>query len=93
MPRKSLTDRRAEKLARLVSIRKKFAAIESKAGERLGRLSLRAGLGELNLDDDTLLKEFEALGGRFRPTSKRHARGAPIRPGSSACAACCPGLS
>lgn len=66
MPRKSLIDRRAEKLAQLDTIRKELAALETKAGERLGKLALKAGLADLSLDDDTLLKEFQALAGRFR---------------------------
>jgi hypothetical protein len=66
MPRKSLTDRRAEKLAQLDAIRKQLAALETKAGERLGKLALKAGLADLALDDDTLFKEFQALVGRFR---------------------------
>jgi hypothetical protein len=66
MPRKTLTDRRAEKLAQLDAIKKELAALESKAGERLGKLALKAGLADLDLDDDTLLKEFQALAGRFR---------------------------
>ncbi len=67
MPRKSLTDRRAEKLAQLDAIKKELAALELKAGERLGRLALKAGLADLDLDDDRLLEEFRAIAGRFRP--------------------------
>ena len=66
MPRKSLTDRRAEKLAQLDAIKKELAALELKAGERLGRLALKAGLADLDLDDDTLIEEFRAIAGRFR---------------------------
>jgi hypothetical protein len=53
MPRKSLTDRRAEKLAQLDAIKRDLAALETKAGERLGKLALKAGLADLDLDDDT----------------------------------------
>lgn len=66
MPRKSLTDRRTEKLAQLDAIRRDLAALEVKAGERLGKLALKAGLGELDADDDTLLKQFQAVAARFR---------------------------
>lgn len=66
MPRKSLTDRRAEKLSQLDAIKKDLAALETKAGERLGRLALKAGLADLDLDDDRLLEEFRAIVGRFR---------------------------
>ena len=69
MPRKSLTDRRAEKLAQLDAIKKELAALETKAGERLGKLALKAGLADLDLDDDTLIEEFRAIAGRFRTSS------------------------
>jgi hypothetical protein len=69
MPRKSLTDRRSEKLAQLDAIRRDLAALEIKSGERLGKLALKAGLGDLDVDDDTLLKEFQAIAARFRPAA------------------------
>jgi hypothetical protein len=69
MRRKSLTDRRAEKLAQLDASRRDLAALEVKAGERLGKLALKAGLGEVDVDDDTLLKQFEAVAVRFRPAA------------------------
>jgi DNA-binding transcriptional MocR family regulator len=59
-------DRRAEKLAQMDVLKKELAALESKAGERIGKLAIRAGLTDLNLDDDTLVKEFQAIAGRFR---------------------------
>ena len=66
MPKKGLTDRRAEKLAQLDAIKKELAVLEVKAGERLGRLALKAGLADLDFDDDALLEEFRAIAGRFR---------------------------
>ena len=61
MPRKSLIDRRAEKLAQLDTIRKELAALELKAGERLGKLALKAGLGDLDLDASALLRYIEEV--------------------------------
>ena len=69
MARKSLTDRRAEKLAQIDAARRDLAALEVKAGERLGKLALKAGLGEVDVDADTLLKQFEAVAVRFRPAA------------------------
>jgi TraC-like protein len=66
MAKKSLTDRRAEKLAQVDAIKKDLAALEVRAGERLGKLALKAGLGDLDLDDNTLIEEFRAIAGRFR---------------------------
>ena len=83
MPRKSLADRRAEKLAQLDASRRDLAALEVKAGERLGKLALKAGLGELDVDDDTLLEEFQAVAARFRPAANgAHPEQAAARPSS-----------
>jgi hypothetical protein len=67
MAKKTIVERRAEKLAQMDALKKELAALETKAGERIGKLALRAGLADLNLDDDTLVKEFQAIAGRFRP--------------------------
>ena len=66
MARKSLGDRRAEKLAQMEALKKQLVELDAKAGERLGKLAVRAGLADLNLDDETLVREFQALAGRFR---------------------------
>jgi len=65
LAQKTLGERRAEKLAQMEALRKELAALESKAGERIGKLAIRAGLADLNLDDETLVKEFQAIAGRF----------------------------
>ena len=66
MVRKTITERRAEKLAQMDALKKELASLETKAGERIGKLAVRAGLADLSLDDDTLVKEFQAIAGRFR---------------------------
>jgi hypothetical protein len=66
MAKKTIVERRAEKLAQMDALKKELAALETKAGERIGKLALRAGLADLNLDDETLVKEFQAIAGRFR---------------------------
>ena len=78
MTRKTLGERRAEKLAQMEALKKELAGLEAKAGERIGKLAVRAGLAELNLDDETLVKEFQALAGRFRGNRKE-----PDQPPSS----------
>jgi hypothetical protein len=66
MATKTITERRAEKLAQMDALKKELASLETKAGERIGRLAVRAGLADLSLDEETLVKEFQAIAGRFR---------------------------
>jgi len=59
-----------EKLNRLMAeIEKrkaKIAAAEGAEGDRVGRLSVKAGLAALRVDDESLLKALEELAERFR---------------------------
>jgi len=71
LAQKTLGERRAEKLAQMEALRKELAALEAKAGERIGKLAIRAGLADLNLDDETLVKEFQAIAGRFHGNGKK----------------------
>lgn len=80
MARKSLGDRRAEKLAQMEALKKQLVELDAKAGERLGKLAVRAGLADLNLDDETLVREFQALAGRFRAHSKEPESTPPSSP-------------
>ncbi len=66
MTRRPLSEQRAQKLAELISLKQDIARMEDKAAKRLGRLALRAGLADLDIEDAALLKEFYALAARFR---------------------------
>jgi hypothetical protein len=77
MARKSLGDRRAEKLAQMEALKKQLAGLDAKASEHLGKLAVRAGLADLNLDDETLLREFQTIAGRFRGNQKEPKPAAP----------------
>ncbi|WP_152066177.1 TraC family protein [Escherichia coli] len=66
MARKTLSERKAEKLAELNRIKAELAELESKAAERIGKIAIAAGLGDLDIDEATLRKEFEALASKFR---------------------------
>ena len=74
MARKTLAERRAEKLAQLDALRKELAQLENKAAERIGRIAVRAGLADLDLDDEQLTQEFAAIAAKFRPSSTKPAR-------------------
>jgi hypothetical protein len=66
MARKTLSERKADKLAELNRIKAELAELESKAAERIGKIAIAAGLGDLDLDDASMRKEFEAIASKFR---------------------------
>lgn len=70
MARKTLTERRAAALAEVEAAKKRLAQLESDAAERIGRIALRAGLVELDLTDEQLSAEFDAIASKFRDGPK-----------------------
>ena len=44
---------------------------ETKEAERIGRLALKAGLGDLNVSDAELVAGFEEMAKRFQTGTKR----------------------
>lgn len=66
MARKTLSERKADKLAELKRIKAELAKIENKAAERIGKIAIAAGLGDLDIDDALMRKEFEAIASKFR---------------------------
>lgn len=81
MARPKTSERRATALAALEAAKRDVADLEAKEAARIGKIALRAGLADLDLDDATLLAEFQALAGRFRDgtakPARSHARTAP----------------
>jgi len=73
MARKKANERRAEVLAALEAAKRDVAELEAKDAARIGKLAVRAGLADLDLDDAILLKELQALAGRFRDGSTQQA--------------------
>ncbi|RUV43481.1 TraC family protein [Mesorhizobium sp. M5C.F.Ca.IN.020.29.1.1] len=66
-----------EEIARL---QEQLKAAETREAERIGRVALKAGLGEIEIEEAALLSAFEDLAGRFRrgsgkSTGKRNAAG------------------
>jgi hypothetical protein len=66
MPRKNIVERRAKKLSQIQKLKEELAKLEDQAADRIGRLAVKAGLGDLELDDAELAKEFEAIASKFR---------------------------
>ncbi|RWJ39809.1 MAG: TraC family protein [Mesorhizobium sp.] len=80
-----------EEIARL---QEQLKAAETREAERIGRVALKAGLGEIEIEETALLAAFEDLAGRFRagggkPTGKKNA--AAGRSASDATATLAPG--
>ncbi len=73
MARKTLSERKADKLAELNRIKAELAELESKAAERIGKLALSVGLGDLDIEDAELRKEFEAIASKFRKNEGKQA--------------------
>jgi hypothetical protein len=84
LAKKTLVIRRTEKLAQLDALKLQIARMEEKAAIRLGRLAARAGLADLDLKDDELLRGFKAMAARFRESAGNGAEQNPqaLEPGA-----------
>ena len=71
MARKTLSERRTEKLSELSRIKDELAKLESQAAERIGKIAIRVGLADLDIEDDQLIKEFAAIAAKFQPKSTK----------------------
>lgn len=69
-PRRTLKERREAALADVEAAKAKLAALEAAAAERIGRLAIRAGLVDLELTDEELTKEFDAIASKFQRTQQ-----------------------
>lgn len=74
-----------EEIARL---QEQLKAAETREAERIGRLALKAGLGEFEIEEAPLAAAFEELAGRFRrgdgKSPRKKDRGAGGTTGASA---------
>jgi hypothetical protein len=50
----------------IARLQEQLRAAETREAERIGRLALKAGLGEIVIEDGELLAAFETLAARFR---------------------------
>ncbi|WP_432289429.1 conjugal transfer protein TraC [Aminobacter sp. BA135] len=60
---KRLSSKIRDEIARL---QEQLRQAETREAERIGRIALKAGLGEIDIEDGELLARFEELAGRFR---------------------------
>lgn len=60
---KKTSSRIREEIAKLQDVLK---AAETREAERIGRLALKAGLGDIEIEESVLLRAFDDLATRFR---------------------------
>ena len=60
-----------------------LAELESKAAERIGKIAIAAGLGDLDIDDAAMRKEFEAIASKFRKGEAKQAAPVPAATGAN----------
>jgi uncharacterized protein YecA (UPF0149 family) len=72
-----------EEIARLQD---QLKAAETREAERIGRLALKAGLGEVDIEEASMVAAFEEMVGKFRKGGTRTAKPAvaPVAPGATA---------
>lgn len=70
----------------IVKLQEQLKAAETREAERIGRLALKAGLGDIEIEDGDLVSAFEELVGKFRKGSGRAAKPttASVAPGAAA---------
>ena len=68
---KKPSSRLREEIAKL---QEQLKLAETREAERIGRLALRAGLGEVAVEDGALVSAFEEIASQFRKGSGRTAR-------------------
>ncbi len=81
MARQTASERRAAALAALETAKRDLVELEAKDSARIGKLAVRAGLADLDLDDASLLAEFKTIVARFRDKGDK-----PTRSGEGATA-------
>ncbi|MBO6727967.1 conjugal transfer protein TraC (plasmid) [Nitratireductor rhodophyticola] len=71
-----------EEIARL---QERLKQAETREAERIGRLALKAGLGDIEIEERALVTAFEELAARFRKGSGRAVRpaSAPVASGAA----------
>ena len=68
----------------IAKLQDQLRAAETREAERIGRLALKAGLGDIEVDDGDLVAALEEIAGRFRRAGGRQGKStpAPVAPGT-----------
>ena len=59
--------------AKIEKLKEKKKKMQLKASERFVRVAIEAGLLDIGIDEDDLLKAFREMAGRFRGSSAKYA--------------------
>lgn len=57
--------------AEIAKLQEQLKVAETREAERIGRIALKAGLGDIEIDDSDLITALEEIAGRFRKASGR----------------------
>jgi TraC-like protein len=58
----------------IAALQEQLRAAETREAERIGRLALKAGIGDIEIDDGDLVAAFEEVAGKFRKGTGRSNR-------------------
>ena len=65
--------------AEIIKLQERLKEAEAREAERIGRLALKAGLGEIEIDDAKLIRAFEEMAKRFRERSGETRKSPPAQ--------------
>lgn len=82
MARLKFSERKTGKLAELDRIKAELAEMDKKAADKIGKIAIAAGLGDIDIDEADLRKEFEAIASKFRGSETRQADPVATTPGA-----------
>lgn len=70
----------------IAKLQEQLKAAETREAERIGRLALRAGLGDIEIEEGDLVAALEEIAGKFRKGGGRSNKPAstPVAPGATA---------
>jgi TraC-like protein len=60
----------------IARLQEQLKQAETREAERIGRIALRAGIGEIEVEEGALLSAFEEIAGRFRKGGSRTTKAA-----------------
>lgn len=58
----------------IAKLHEQLKAAETREAERIGRLALKAGLGDIEIEDSDLVEALEEIAGKFRKGGGRNSR-------------------
>lgn len=60
----------------IARLQEQLKQAETREAERIGRIALKAGIGEIEIDEEALQSAFEEIAGQFRKGGSRTAKAA-----------------